>query len=554
MLEITEQRQSKLRAQAWWSPNGTPAIVGEASLARALGRLSRPLLVLEQGGRIAFAPGAPLNLRSETADSAAYRFAGYLPAMPLESLGDPSFCRDHHLRYAYLAGAMANGISSVELVEAMARGGMLGFFGSAGLEPARVEEAIERLKRSLPTQPFGLNLIHSPNEMDLESAMVSLYLKREISLVEASAYLRLTLPVVRFRVAGIRRDAEGRIVTPNQIVAKVSRVEVAAQFFSPPPEDLLNELVRTGDLTQEQADLAARIPMARDVTAEADSAGHTDNRPLVTLLPTLISLRDRLQEKFKFDQPVRVGAGGGMSTPSALAAAFAMGAAYVETGSVNQACVEAGTSEVVRRMLAQVEQADTAMAPAADMFEMGVKVQVLKRGTMFPMRAAKLYELYRACPSLEALPEVDRATIEKQFFRASIEETWQGTREYFLKRDPRQVERAERDPKHRMALVFRSYLGLSSRWANSGEPSRVLDYQVWCGPAMGAFNEWSRGTFLEKPENRRVVLVALNLLYGAALQLRIQALRTQGIPWPARFTHCPPLDPDNLHGVLKSDE
>ena len=29
------------------------------------------------------------------------------------------------------------------------------------------------------------------------------------------------------------------------------------------------------------------------------------------------------------------------------------------------------------------------MAPAADMFEMGVKLQVLKRGTMFPMRAAQ---------------------------------------------------------------------------------------------------------------------------------------------------------------------
>src|ERR1019366_8424775 len=54
---------------------------------------------------------------------------------------------------------------------------------------------------------------------------------------------------------------------------------------------------------------------------------------------------------------------------------------------------ESGASEGVRRLLAQAEQADTAMAPAADMFEMGVKVQVLKRGTMFPMRAAKLYEL-----------------------------------------------------------------------------------------------------------------------------------------------------------------
>ena len=58
------------------------------------------------------------------------------------------------------------------------------------------------------------------------------------------------------------------------------------------------------------------------------------------------------------------------------------------------------------------------MAPAADMFEMGVKVQVLKRGTMFAMRAAKLYELYRAYPSLEQIPAAERANLEKNLFRA----------------------------------------------------------------------------------------------------------------------------------------
>jgi PfaD family protein len=238
------------------------------------------------------------------------------------------------------------------------------------------------------------------------------------------------------------------------------------------------------------------------------------------LLPTLLALRDRMQGQFGYEQALRVGAAGGLSTPAGLAAAFAMGAAYVLTGSVNQACVESGSSDAVRRMLAQAEQADIAMAPAADMFEMGVRVQVLKRGTMFPMRAAKLYDLYRGNAGLESLPEADKAFIEKQLLRATIDEAWRGTRDYFLKRDPAQVERAERDPKHRMALVFRSYLGMSSRWANAGEPSRAMDYQVWCGPAMGAFNEWARGTFLEKPENRRVVVVAETLMQGAATQLR----------------------------------
>ena len=59
------------------------------------------------------------------------------------------------------------------------------------------------------TIPFGMNLIHSPAEPDMEAATVSLYLKRNVRLVEASAFLNLTLPVVRYRVAGIHRDACG---------------------------------------------------------------------------------------------------------------------------------------------------------------------------------------------------------------------------------------------------------------------------------------------------------------------------------------------------------
>ena len=146
------------------------------------------------------------------------------------------------------------------------------------------------------------------------------------------------------------------------------------------------------------------MPVADDITVEADSGGHTDNRPAITLLPTILALRDRLQKQFQYATPPRVGLAGGIATPASVAAAFAMGAAYVVTGSVNQACVESGSSDAVRKMLAEAGQADVTMAPAADMFEMGVKVQVLKRGTMFAMRAAKLYELYRAYPELGSDP------------------------------------------------------------------------------------------------------------------------------------------------------
>ena len=138
-----------------------------------------------------------------------------------------------------MSGAMANGIGSVEIVEAMSRGGFLGVFGSAGLSLGAIEHAIDRIERIAgETIPFGMNLIHSPGEPELESAVVDLYLRRGVTLVEASAYLNLTLPVVRYRVAGIKRDATGRVVVPNRLIAKVSRVEVASKFMAPPPEQM----------------------------------------------------------------------------------------------------------------------------------------------------------------------------------------------------------------------------------------------------------------------------------------------------------------------------
>ena len=101
-----------------------------------------------------------------------------------------------------------------------------------------------------------------------------------------------------------------------------------------------------------------------------------------------------------------------------------MGAAYVVTGSVNHSCIEAGTSPHVKRVLAEADMADVMMAPAADMFELGVNLQVLKRGTMFPLRARKLYELYQAYDSLDAIPAAERDRLERQILRQPIDAVW----------------------------------------------------------------------------------------------------------------------------------
>jgi PfaD family protein len=204
-------------------------------------------------------------------------------------------------------------------------------------------------------------------------------------------------------------------------------------------------------------------------------------------------------------------------------------------------------------MLAEAQQADVAMAPSADMFEMGVRVQVLKRGTMFALRAQKLYDFYRQYDNWDQVPAKDRALLERDFFRGTFDEEWRRTRDFFHRRDPRQIERAEKDPRHKMALVFRAYLGKSSQWANTGEPSRQMDYQIWCGPAIGAFNQWTRGSDLEKPERRECVSIALNLLLGAAVASRAAALRQQGVRLPAGIGKFKPLPLSKIRSLLAAD-
>ncbi|MDH6061600.1 PfaD family polyunsaturated fatty acid/polyketide biosynthesis protein [Chrysosporum bergii ANA360D] len=454
------------------------------------------------------------------------------PLMP-QQLGDPKFQAFHGVKYAYGAGAMANGIASEELVIALGKAKILGSFGAGGLVPSRIEKAIHSIQEALPKGPYAFNLIHSPSENAIERGSVDLYLKYGVTTIEASAFLDLTPNIVYYRAAGLSLNAENQIQIKNKVIAKISRPEVATKFLQPAPEKILKLLVSQGLITELQAKLAAQVPMADDITAEADSGGHTDNRSLVCLLPAILSLRDEISEKYCYQTSVRVGAAGGIGTPHSALAAFMMGAAYVVTGSVNQSCIESGASAHSKKLLAEAGMADVMMAPAADMFEMGVKLQVLKRGTLFPMRSQRLFELYRAYNSIDEIPATERQELEKQVFRKTLEEVWQETVAYFSQRDPEQITRAENNPKRKMALIFRWYLGLSSRWANTGEASRAMDYQIWCGPAMGAFNTWVKESYLAEPNHRRVVDVAEHIMTGAAYLYRLHNLKLQGLLLPS---------------------
>jgi len=445
-----------------------------------------------------------------------------------EQLGDNLFMKTYGTKYAYYGGAMANGISSPEMVIELAKNGFMGSLGTGGIPLDVVEGWINKIQAEVD-KGYLVNFLSSPGMAEHELNTIKLFLKKQIHAVEASAFIEMTPALVYYRLAGLKRGKNNKVICENHIIAKISRNEVAQKFMSPAPMRIVNELLVSRLITKEQAELSQFVPMADDITVEADSGGHTDNRPLVSLMPDIIALNEKIQEQKKYDHKIRIGAGGGISTPQSALAAFSMGAAYVVTGSVNQSCIEAGTSVYVKKMLAQTEMQDVVMAPCADMFEMGTCVQVIKKGTMFPMNAQKLYEIYCNYGGISEIPEKQLEKLEKRMFHASVEEIWNSTKEFFEHRDPSVIKRAEKNEKQKMALIFRWYLGNSSRWAIKGEKSRLMDMQIWCGQSMGAFNKCVEGTMLEKTENRKVADVARFIMKGTAFYYNINFIKSNGI-------------------------
>ena len=252
----------------------------------------------------------------------------------------------------------------------------------------------------------------------------------------------------------------------------------------------------------------------------------------MTLMPVMLRLRDDVAREHGYRARIRVGAAGGIGTPHAVAAAFIMGADFVLTGSINQCTVESGTSDLAKDLLADINVQDTAMAPAGDMFEIGAKVQVLSKGVFFAARANRLYELYKQYDSLDQIDPKTREQLEKRYFKRTFEEIYGETKAYYAKAAPDQIERAERNPKAKMALVFRWYFVQSGRFAVKGIADAKVDFQIHCGPALGAFNQWVKGTPYEDWRNRHADDLADLLMNGAASLLEERLFHFQGLPSP----------------------
>ncbi|MEU5796213.1 ACP S-malonyltransferase [Streptomyces sp. NPDC047813] len=427
------------------------------------------------------------------------QLSGQLPTSPArpaafvaptaETLGAATFRERYGLRRAYLLGALYGGISGREMLGAAAKAGLLGFLGTGGLPLDEVDGLLRDLAGELGLGgAFGVNLLYRHGAPEEESALVDLLLRHGVDLVEASGFPLITPALVRFRLKG------------GRIIAKVSRTDVAAEFLAPPPERLVARLLEEGEVTAEEARAAAGRPMADDLCVEADGGWLSSTADLLTLLPAVLRLRDTTATG---GHRVHVGCAGGIGTPEAAGAAFLLGADFVLTGSVNQCSVEAATSAEVKDILQEAREYDVDTAPWGELFDLGVQARYLKRGLFFPARASRLHELWRRHGSLAELDDETRSQVLDRYLGGEAPApTTAGT-----------------DPKQQLAAVFRAYFTRGFRLAVTGDQHSRVDYQVHCGPAMGAFNQVVADTGLHSWRARTVAAIADILMGGAAAHL-----------------------------------
>jgi len=426
-------------------------------------------------------------------------------------LGSKHFLKHHQVKYPYVVGSMGQGISSEKLVIKMANSGFLAFLGSEGLDINEVETLITSCKAALQTeQSYGINFHYLPGHEKHQKQLIDLCIEHKVPCLEVSGLDHISLELIKYRAKGLKRSND-QILIQNKIFLKTSKPEIASMFMQSAPLHILDKLLSEKDITPDEHFMAQTVPVVDDICVTGAGAWKTDQANLLVKLPEIIRLRD--QRRNSLSHPVRVGCGGGIGTPESVAAVFMLGADFILTGSINQCTVEANTSKHTKKILSELSSEDTCYVPDGDMLESSSAVQVVRKGLYFPARAQKLYDLYRLHNSLDEISLHDKKQVEKHFFNRSFESIFQ---ELIDTENSQEIKKANENRKYKMAKIFKWYFKYTQKLSLDGKQQEQDNYQIYCGPALGAFNQWVSGSSLAHWQNRYVDEIAIKLLNAAS--------------------------------------
>lgn len=416
----------------------------------------------------------------------------------ISNLGSKDFREEYNVNYAYVVSGLKRGITGVEVAKKLYKNKILGFVGIDCLDKEEVKKIIEHAKTEIPPEYLGVHFSNDLYDSDRAEKIINYLIEQNICNIEVSDFVKPSKELIKYRLKGIRVASNGKITFSNKILVHASTIKCAKAFMNPISDKLLKEMVLAGDITEEIAALAVTVPICDDICIDDEWHG----------MEAIGKLRD-IGNINTYVKNIRFGIGGRIGGPASVALAFFCGADFVVTTAINQCTIEANTSEYVKELLQDATENDFAYAPTDELFEFGLRTSVLKKGSLYHIRATKIYEIYCQYNGIEDIPLDIRNTIFMKYYKTSLEEVFANITKQM---NEEEVRRLEGRPKEKMGLIFKWLLVKSFKDACVGNIENKANYLVLASREMADLNRFFENTEHFAWGNRSVVDIAVGLM------------------------------------------
>lgn len=423
----------------------------------------------------------------------------------VNGLGSLSFKKEYHTELAYAVGGIRDGISSGPMLKKLADSNILGYLGTKGLDIHETNRLLEDALNMVGLEKIGVHVSCDVLKPEYSNQQLKLMIDKDIRRLQLSGYQRPDEWIYEYRIRNIRYSEKHKVVSPYKLLVCVNNLKAAEEFLKPIDKDYIKKMIELNKLTQIEAEMVAALPVCDDICIDNTGIGAGG----FGWISSIKKLIDRICTPHSLKKRVRVGICGGIGNPQMLAMAFFAGADFVMTGTINQCTVEAETSTHVKDLLQAAKENDFAFVPADDLFEFGEKMSVLKRGTLYPTRAQKVYDIYSKYASVDEISETDTKLLTEKYFGIGLQEMYQ--RIMGIVSETERILISEQS-KYKLGLIMKGYLQACFHQAQAGEKATEINYGIAVECDMADINRWLQGTDIEHWNRRSIDIIAKRIM------------------------------------------
>jgi NAD(P)H-dependent flavin oxidoreductase YrpB (nitropropane dioxygenase family) len=252
-----------------------------------------------------------------------------------------------------------------DVVAAVSRGGGFGVLGAVAHSPEQLDVDLRWIEEQVGGRPYGVDLLLPQKYVGAESGGFGRDELRALLPPEHQAFLddllaRYGVPPLSGDIAtpmggGMQMNVSPSGYEPLLDVAFAHPIRLVASALGPPPADLIERAGRhdvvvaalSGTVRHAERHAAAGAQIV--IAQGTEAGGHTGEVATMVLVPEVVDAV----------APVPVLAAGGIARGRQIAAALALGAAGVWTGSVWLTTEESETHPVVKQKFLDATSSDT---------------------------------------------------------------------------------------------------------------------------------------------------------------------------------------------------